>query len=137
MEILAERLTAAGNLEYYIGRSYSNGWVRRNVLKQTDEDIRQWDAEMEEEARKAAEKGDGEDGEEGGNDYTGADYGDGDDANDNDSQNANDKPQQQGPAQPPIKPVAQMPTQAMVPGVDAGAYQKEEDLLIYEENDDE
>lgn len=112
MEILAERLTAAGNVENYIGRYYSNGWVRRNILKQTDEDIRQLDAEIEEEIQKA------KDDEENNPDN-------GDEEDDN-----NQTQQQQSP---PIKPAAQMPTQAMVPGVDAGAYQNEDDNLLNEE----
>ena len=124
MEVLAERLTAAGNVENYIGRFYSNGWVRRNILKQTDEDIRQIDAEIEEERRK--EQGQ----EENPDDDTG-------DSDNSDSQGGDDnaEPVQKPVAtgNPPIKPYASMPVQAMMPGVEPGAYQAENDENILSE----
>ena len=126
MEILAERLTAAGNVEGYIGRYYSNGWVRRNILKQTDEDIRQLDAEMEEEEVKKATGENGADGGVAGVEYSGSEYGDTDDINKADAQNAVDAPEPSMMQQKIIvKPEAPMPVQAMMPGVDPGAYQRE------------
>lgn len=49
MEVLAERLQAASNVEQYVGKYFSKSWVRRNILKQTDEDIRSMDKEIKQE----------------------------------------------------------------------------------------
>ena len=39
-ELLNERLASLATVEPYIGKYYSNDWVRRNVLRQTDEEIK-------------------------------------------------------------------------------------------------
>mgnify|MGYP001235648109 CR=1 FL=1 len=39
-EILRERLEILQSMDEYIGKYYSHDWVRRNILKQTDEDIK-------------------------------------------------------------------------------------------------
>ena len=51
LEILQARIDALGSVENYIGQYYSIAWARRNVLKQTDEDVRRLDAEIEEEKK--------------------------------------------------------------------------------------
>ena len=48
-ELLNERLASLATVEPYIGKYYSNDWVRRNVLRQTDEEIREEDEKIEEE----------------------------------------------------------------------------------------
>ncbi len=47
-ELLNERLASLATVEPYIGKYYSNDWVRRNVLRQTDEEIREEDEKIEE-----------------------------------------------------------------------------------------
>jgi len=49
-EIMMGRLTTLQMIEPYIGRMYSNNWVRRNILKQQDDQIDEIDAEIAEEA---------------------------------------------------------------------------------------
>lgn len=48
-EIMNSRATVLTNLQAAIGRYYSNTWVRKNVLMQTDDDIEQNDQEIAEE----------------------------------------------------------------------------------------
>jgi hypothetical protein len=50
-EILGERMQRLGLIVPYIGRFYSNSWVRKNVLQQTDEDIKQNDLEIKQEMK--------------------------------------------------------------------------------------
>jgi len=45
-EVLANRIQIANSLQPYIGKYYSNAWVRKNILKQTDEDIEEINQEM-------------------------------------------------------------------------------------------
>ena len=45
-EILTDRLTLLQSIQPYIGKYYSDGWVRKNILRQTDEDIEIMDEEM-------------------------------------------------------------------------------------------
>jgi len=40
----------------FVGKYYSENWVRRNVLRQTEEDIEEMATEMDEEAKVNAEK---------------------------------------------------------------------------------
>ena len=42
-EILRERLEVLSQLDEYIGKYFSNEWVRKNLLRQTDEEIKQLD----------------------------------------------------------------------------------------------
>ena len=42
-ELMTERLGLLATVEPYVGRYYSQDWVRRNVLRQTDEDILEQD----------------------------------------------------------------------------------------------
>ena len=48
-ELLNERLASLATVEPYIGKYYSNDWVRRNVLRQTDEEIKEEDEKIEDE----------------------------------------------------------------------------------------
>lgn len=45
-EILVGRLDTLSRLESYIGKYYSDRWVRKNILMQTDEDITSMDKEI-------------------------------------------------------------------------------------------
>jgi hypothetical protein len=48
-ELMNERLASLATVEPYIGKYYSNDWVRRNVLRQTDEEIKEEDDKIEQE----------------------------------------------------------------------------------------
>jgi hypothetical protein len=48
-EILENRVNLARNFQDMIGKYYSQEWLRKNILQQTDEDIEEQDAEIEEE----------------------------------------------------------------------------------------
>lgn len=48
-ELLRERLTSLSMIDQYIGKYYSNKWVRRNILRQTDEEIAEEDKKIKEE----------------------------------------------------------------------------------------
>lgn len=50
-EILAQRLQMLQQVEPYVGRFYSSTWVRKNILQQTEEDIKEMDSEMEADLR--------------------------------------------------------------------------------------
>lgn len=48
-DLLRERLITLQTIDPYVGRYYSATWVKKNVLKQNDEDIEQMTADMENE----------------------------------------------------------------------------------------
>jgi len=48
-ELLEGRLTSLATIEPYIGKYYSNEWVRRNVLRQTDSEMLEMDEQIEKE----------------------------------------------------------------------------------------
>jgi len=48
-EILRERLNTLRDLDEYVGKYYSAEWVRKNVLMQTEEEIEEVDAQIEQE----------------------------------------------------------------------------------------
>ena len=54
-EIFNERVTTATNINDYVGTYFSRDWVKRNVLKQTEDDIQQMQAEMDVEAEQQTE----------------------------------------------------------------------------------
>ena len=54
-ELLTNRVQILQQIEPFVGRYYSKEWIRRNLLKQSDEDIEEIDAQMEEEAQADAE----------------------------------------------------------------------------------
>lgn len=45
-EIMMQRITLLQQMEPYIGRFYSNNWIKKNVLMQTDEEIETMDKEF-------------------------------------------------------------------------------------------
>lgn len=49
LEIVRERLGVLNDLDPFAGRYISHTWIRKNVLRQSDEDIKQQDSEMEQE----------------------------------------------------------------------------------------
>ena len=58
LEILGERLDHMDRIQDYIGKYYSNDWVRKNVLRQSEREIEKISAEI------AAERESGEDGDD-------------------------------------------------------------------------
>lgn len=50
-EILTQRLQTLQTVSDYVGVYYSKEWVRKNILQQSDEDIKDLDKQMEEEAK--------------------------------------------------------------------------------------
>ena len=46
-EILRERMNTMRDIDEYVGRYYSESWVRKNILQQSDEDIDEIDKEIE------------------------------------------------------------------------------------------
>ena len=48
-EIMKERFDLLSQVDEYIGRYYSTGWVRKNILNQTEEEIKEMDSQMEQE----------------------------------------------------------------------------------------
>lgn len=51
-EILRERVNTLRELDEFVGKYYSVGWVRKNILRQNDEDIEEIDQEIEDEKGK-------------------------------------------------------------------------------------
>ncbi len=49
-EIMKERLGILSDVDNYVGKYFSAAWVRKNVLRQTEDDIEQIDKEIEEES---------------------------------------------------------------------------------------
>ena len=45
-EVLAARLERMQQIDPYAGKYYSHTWIRKNLLKQTDEDIMEMDQEI-------------------------------------------------------------------------------------------
>ena len=50
VEILKECLSILGDIENYSGKYFSKQWIRKHVLRQTEDDIEEIDKQMEEEA---------------------------------------------------------------------------------------
>ena len=48
-EIMRERVAIANEMENYVGKYFSNEWIRKNVFKQSDEDIEEMDKQIEDE----------------------------------------------------------------------------------------
>jgi len=53
-ELLRERLTLAEQTQQYVGKYYSNDYLRRHVLRQTDEEIKEQDELIEKEIQSGA-----------------------------------------------------------------------------------
>ena len=58
-EILRERVTSLRELDEFVGKYYSQQWIRKNVLRQSEEEIEMIDSQIEDE--KQNEDGEGED----------------------------------------------------------------------------
>jgi hypothetical protein len=48
-ELMKERLSLLSNVDPYTGRYFSQAWIQRNVLRLTDEEIREMQEEIDEE----------------------------------------------------------------------------------------
>jgi archaellum component FlaC len=48
-ELLQDRMNILRDVNDYIGRYYSEDWVRQNILQQTDQDIEQMDKQIDKE----------------------------------------------------------------------------------------
>ena len=55
-EILTSRIAILQQVDMFVGKYYSKNWVRKNVLRLTDEEIEEIDDELEEEAPAAEEE---------------------------------------------------------------------------------
>lgn len=60
MEILQARMEMLAQVDEYIGKYFSNEWVRRNILRLDDETIKQMTKEIEDEAKSGEIAGDDE-----------------------------------------------------------------------------
>ena len=49
-EIMKERLSILSDVDNYVGKYFSSTWVRKNILRQTEDDIKKLDQEMQEES---------------------------------------------------------------------------------------
>lgn len=49
LEIKKERVNSAGDFDNFVGKYFSKTWVRKNILRQTEEEIEEIDAEIEDE----------------------------------------------------------------------------------------
>lgn len=94
-EVLKERIGILGDIDSYVGKYYSELWVRKHVLRQTEDDIEQMDKEIEEER---AAQGDNDDDEE--NDVV------------------DREPKQQQRVQPPIPAIVQNQKEEYIRNVD-------------------
>lgn len=50
-EVLRDRMSLMRDINDYVGRYYSNEWVRRNILKQSDDEMEEIDAQIMEEMK--------------------------------------------------------------------------------------
>jgi len=57
-EILKERVETLNTLDEFVGKYYSKAWVRKNILQQSDEDIRRIQEEIEKEAKEEPDEDD-------------------------------------------------------------------------------
>ena len=48
-ELMKERLSLLGDVDPYTGRYFSQAWIQRNVLRLTDEEIKEMQEEIDEE----------------------------------------------------------------------------------------
>ena len=57
-EILKERIEALQGLDDFIGKFYSIEYIRKNILKQTEEEMREIDSQIEKEKELAGDEDD-------------------------------------------------------------------------------
>ena len=60
-EILRERLDTLGTISDYVGKYYSNEYIRKYVLRQTEEDIKLIDTQISKEAEEGGDEEGGDD----------------------------------------------------------------------------
>ena len=58
LEIFREKLGAVNDVDPYLGKYYSSHWVKKNLLKQTEDEIEEMQAEMEADAEAEQERND-------------------------------------------------------------------------------
>ena len=61
-EVMRDRLDMLSQIDDYIGKYYSIEWVRKNILQQSEEDIKTIDSQMQGEDKQGA-YGEGEEGD--------------------------------------------------------------------------
>ena len=59
-EVLKERLDILSQMDEYIGKYYSTEWIRRNILKQSDEEMKLIDSQIQQEGPQTGEEDMGE-----------------------------------------------------------------------------
>jgi hypothetical protein len=57
VEIMKERLSILSDIDGYVGKYFSVNYIRTNILRQSEDDIKQMDEEMEEDKAKMDEEG--------------------------------------------------------------------------------
>jgi hypothetical protein len=57
VEIMKERLAILSDIDGYVGKYFSVNYIRTNILRQSEDDIKQMDEEMEEDKAKMDEEG--------------------------------------------------------------------------------
>jgi hypothetical protein len=62
-EVMKERLALLGDIDGYVGKYFSEAWVRKHVLHQTEDDIEEINKEIEEEKAEGNDDDDEEDNE--------------------------------------------------------------------------
>jgi len=50
IDIMKERIAILKDVDFFAGKYYSHEWIRKNILRQTDDDMEELDAQMEAEA---------------------------------------------------------------------------------------
>ena len=58
LEIFREKLGAVNDVDPYLGKYYSTHWVKKNLLKMTEDEIEEMQAEMESDAEAEQERND-------------------------------------------------------------------------------
>ena len=69
LEIFREKISAVNDVDPYLGKYFSNHWVKKTVLKQTEDEIEEMQAEMEKDAEAEQERNDAMPPPEQGNGY--------------------------------------------------------------------
>jgi hypothetical protein len=68
-EIMRDRFELVSMAEEYVGNYISKEYLRRNILQQTEEQMKEIDKQIAAEKPEEDEKGDDEDGEDGDEDF--------------------------------------------------------------------
>jgi hypothetical protein len=61
-EIIRDRIASLREIDEYVGKYFSVGWVKRNILRQTESEIEEIEKEIEEEKDKYGDEFEGEEG---------------------------------------------------------------------------